>query len=564
MRIKAGCHHARRLALAGPEPTTGTLAAEEADDEGASAMNDMPDEAVVRLLEVSLLEGAGDAEPQTVTTHISLLLLGREKVLKLKRPVQLPYVDFSTPQLRLAACKRELELNRRTAPQLYETVRRVTRAANGSLALDGAGELVDAAVVMRRFEESALLDRQAEEGTLTAPLMARLAANIAAFHRDLPIEEHCHGAARMEGVLGVNEAALATTEVFGGEATEGFNRRFRDELARLAPLLDRRAREGRIRRCHGDLHLRNICVVDREPVLFDCLEFDEELGTTDVLYDLAFLLMDLWHRGLEDFANLVMNRYLDATCDEGGLPAMPFFMAVRAAVRAHVTATRADEAGPGAADLREEARSYFDLALDLVRPRTPLFVAVGGLSGSGKSTVAAGIAARIGPRPGARAISSDRLRKKLFQVAPETRLAIEAYRPEVTETVYHDLAAGSAHVLGLGHAVVADATFERPSHREAIAAVARGAGVAFLGLWLDVPAEELLRRVAARRGDPSDATADVVRRQLGGDHGRIGWTVVPGGGEPEAVAARARDAVEAVACRPEDSADAFEKGTVGR
>ncbi|MCB8836432.1 bifunctional aminoglycoside phosphotransferase/ATP-binding protein [Aurantimonas sp. VKM B-3413] len=502
-------------------------------------MTDMPDQGVVRLLKTSCFEGDDRQAIETVTTHISLLLLGGETALKLKRPVRLPYVDFSTPELRLAACERELELNRRTAPQLYRGVHRVTLEDDGALKLDGAGKLVDAVVVMHRFDETTLLDRMAEDGALTEPLMARLGASIASFHASLPPQDRSGGARRMAVVLDVNEAALATTELFGEAETRRFNAAFRAELARFAPLLDRRAGEGLVRRGHGDLHLRNICLVNGEPVLFDCLEFDETLGTTDVLYDLAFLLMDLWHRDLPDFANLVLNRYLDLTGDEAGLPALPFFMAVRAAVRAHVGATAAEGADENGEELAAAARSYFDLAVDLLRPREARLVAVGGLSGSGKSTVAARLAAGIGPVPGARTVSSDRLRKRLFGVSPDTRLAAEAYAPEVTARVYDRLAEASAAILGFGHAVVADATFERKDDRDRMAAVARTAATSFHGLWLDVPAEELLRRVGKRRGDPSDATEAVVRRQLARDHGSLDWTIVPGEGDPEAVAARA-------------------------
>ncbi|ORE98901.1 bifunctional aminoglycoside phosphotransferase/ATP-binding protein [Aurantimonas sp. 22II-16-19i] len=508
-------------------------------------MTDMPDEAVVRLLKTECFGGIDPQAIETVRTHISLLLLGGETALKLKRPVTLPYVDFSRAETRLVVCEREVELNRRTAPMLYRGVHRITRQDDGTLAIDGPGDLVDAVVAMRRFDEDSLLDRQAEAGELTASLVERLGAVIAAFHRDLPAAETSGGAARMAGVLDVNEAALATTAVFERDAVEEFNGRFREELARLAPLLDRRAEAGFVRRGHGDLHLRNICVVDGEPVPFDCLEFSEELGTTDVLYDLAFLLMDLWHRGLEDFANLAMNRYLDVTGDEAGLPVLPFFMAVRAAVRAHVGATAASGGGPEADEQRASARRYFDLALDLLHPAEPRLVAVGGLSGSGKSTVAKAIAARVGPPPGARTISSDRIRKRSFGVSPETRLPADAYRPKVTQAVYRSLAEASGAVLALGHGVVADATFEREGERAHIEAVAGQADTGFLGLWLDVPAAELIRRVAARTGDPSDATPDVVERQLERDHGAIGWTAVDGSGPPETVARRAREIVAA-------------------
>ncbi|TFF27883.1 aminoglycoside phosphotransferase [Jiella endophytica] len=499
----------------------------------------MPDEAVVRFLREQGFKGVDPQAVATVTTHISLLLIGGDTALKLKRPVRLPYADFSTPELRLAACRSEVDLNRRTAPELYRGVHRITREADGAFALDGDGELVDAHVEMHRFDDASLLDRQAEAGTLDIALMGPLGAAIADFHQSLAPVARTGGAARMAGVLDVNEAALATTDVFPADEVSDFNRRFRAALSRLAPLLDQRAEDGKVRRGHGDLHLRNICLIEGRPVLFDCLEFNEELGTTDVFYDLAFLLMDLWHRRLFDHANLVMNRYLDLTGDEAGLPALPFFMAVRAAVRAHVGATAA-ASGDGASTERAEARRYFDLAGELLEERRSVLVAVGGLSGSGKSTVARAVASGIGPAPGARTISSDRLRKRLFGVAPETRLPATAYRPEVTATVYETLCAASAAVLGLGHAVVADATFERRVDRDRIAAVAQEAKVPFVGLWLDVPAGELLRRVGARTGDPSDATPDVVRRQLAQDHGDIAWMPVPGTGTPEAVAARAR------------------------
>lgn len=511
------------------------------------------DDAILECIRSKLFAGVPAERIETVTTHISIVLLGGETAVKLKRPVRRPYVDFSTPALRLAACERELDLNRRTAPQLYCAVCRITREPGGGLVLDGGGELVDAVVDMRRFDADGLFDRRVMEGTLTGPLMDRLARTIAAFHETIPPDPAPHGATRMAAVLDINEAAFAATDLFGAEETASFNHRFRQALARLGPLLDERARAGRVRRCHGDLHLRNICTVDDEPVLFDCLEFDEALGTTDTLYDLAFLLMDLWHRGLEEFANRVLNRYLDVTADEGGLPALPFFMAVRAAVRAHVGAAQLTDAGPQASDIRAEAQRYFALALDLLEPRPARLIAVGGLSGSGKSTVAAALAPRIGPAPGARTLSSDRIRKRLSGVSAETRLEADAYTAAMTERVYAAKAAEAKRILRLGHGVVADATFERAADRSRIAATARDAGADFQGLWLDVDPAEMLRRVAARRNDPSDATTAVVRQQLARDPGDIDWERIDGDGEPEPVAEAARRAVDVRAQRMERS-----------
>ncbi|WP_245396280.1 AAA family ATPase [Jiella sonneratiae] len=491
---------------------------------------DTDQSAVVAFLKAGGLLGGDPAGVKEVTTHISHLLLGPSAVLKLKRAVKRPYVDFSTPERRLRAAEREVELNRRTAPKLYRGVRRITRSGAGGLGLDGEGDLVDVVVEMARFDEETLFDRMAVAGNLTNDLMETLARQIAEFHQGIEAQPRDDGAAHMAGVLDVNEAAIAGGDVFTEEAVEKFNARFREKHAGLADLLDRRGREGMIRRCHGDLHLKNICLFDGEPTLFDCLEFDEELGTTDVLYDLAFLLMDLWHRDLRGHANLVLNRYLDLTGDEQGLAAVPFFMAVRAAVRAHVAATAASEAAEGADEKRAEAEGYFRLAAALLERQPPLFVAVGGLSGSGKSTVARAIAPEIGPAPGARTLSSDRLRKARFGVPAETRLGAEAYGSEVTHAVYGELSQRSEAVLAVGHAVVADATFSTEEERAAIERAAERVGVGFSGYWLDVPEDELLRRVEARRNDPSDATADVVRRQLAHDRGRIAWTRIAGAG----------------------------------
>ncbi|MCO5155439.1 MAG: AAA family ATPase [Aquamicrobium sp.] len=464
--------------------------------------------------------------PETAETHISLVLLGRSIAWKLKKAVRQPYLDFSTPERRLALCERELELNRRTAPGLYRRVRRLTRTSDGTLTLDDEGTPVEAVLEMARFDEDKLLDRMARRGALSLPLIARLAATIAAFHADAPTvaDARTSGSARIEAVLRINEAGLeAGRAVFGDAATEAAVQAMRALWRRHRPLLDARQREGKVRRCHGDLHLRNIVEIDGEPVLFDCLEFDEEMATIDILYDLAFLVMDLWHRDLGALANLVFNRYLDAANETAGLPLMPLFLAMRATVRAHVTASQALQGGADADALAEEARAYLDLARALAAPPAPRLVAIGGYSGSGKSTAAARIAHAIGPAPGARILSSDRIRKALFGVAAETRLPDEAYRPEVSGTVYARQCEEAARILAAGHGVIADAVAGRPEERAAIEAVAAAAGVDFAGFWLEAPERMLVERVEARRGDPSDATASVVRAQLGRDPGPMGW-----------------------------------------
>uniref|UniRef100_UPI0033429A45 bifunctional aminoglycoside phosphotransferase/ATP-binding protein n=1 Tax=Castellaniella defragrans TaxID=75697 RepID=UPI0033429A45 len=479
---------------------------------------------VLRFLEDPASYGGDAATVSMTTTHISVIFFVGQRVFKLKRAVRLPYVDFSTVAQRLAACQQELTLNRRTAPTLYLGVRRITREADGRLAFDGQGELVDAVVEMRRFDESTLFNTLAAEGRLTPVLLTGLARMIARFHADAAISLQGGGEAGIASVLDGNERSLASTDVFDAGTVAALTAQMRAALHRHAPLLEARRRAGKVRRCHGDLHLRNICLVDGAPTLFDCLEFDEDIATIDVLYDLAFLVMDLWHHGLEAEANLVFNRYLDECDETDGLSLMPFFMAIRATVRAHVTATQAAQAADSQrAALVSQARAYAALALRLLAPVPVRMVAVGGLSGTGKSTVAAAIAHRIGPAPGARVLASDRIRKRLHGVLAEVRLPPQAYDPKVSERVYAVLVQEAQAVLEAGHAVVADAVFNRPASRERIERVARAAHAPFTGIWFHAQPETLYTRVDARRGDPSDATVEVLRVQLENQKDRADW-----------------------------------------
>ncbi|MHA3903814.1 bifunctional aminoglycoside phosphotransferase/ATP-binding protein [Castellaniella sp. WN] len=475
------------------------------------------------------LRASGTEAPETVQTHISILLLGRDRVYKLKRAIRLPYLDFSTPGLRLDACRQEVALNRRTAPTLYLGARRITRAADGVLAFDGQGELVDAVVEMRRFAEDALFTRLAQAGRLDHPLLTALARAIAAFHARAECMPGEDGARRIFDVLELNEQCPDMAPAFGAEAVDTLRAALRAAWARHAPLLDERARAGKVRRCHGDLHLRNLCLLDGQPTLFDCIEFNESIATIDILYDLAFLLMDLWQAGLRAEANWAMNRYMDESGDAGGLPLLPFFMALRASIRAQVLSTQAAMPGAARQDIVPQARAYLDLAMALLRPVPARLVAIGGLSGSGKSTVAAAIAHRVGAAPGARILSSDRIRKRIAGVPAETSLPPDSYTRESSDRVYAALVSEAARTLALGHACIADAVFSRQEERRDIERCAAGAGVPFQGIWLEADPGTLIARVRGRRNDPSDATADVVLAQVRRHTRPRGWLTVQAG-----------------------------------
>lgn len=469
---------------------------------------------------------------ETVRTHISTVILTADRAYKLKRAVRFPYLDFSTPKRRLAACNAEVALNRRTAPDLYLGVRTITRDNDGTLAFNGPGQLVDAVVEMRLFDQDNLFDRMAHRKALTPAIMTSLAQRLAAFHDVAAISQDHGGAAGIARVMSINDTSLRATSLVSLAEADELKQRFEMAFARHRSKLDARRDAGKVRRCHGDLMLRNICLLDGQPTLFDCIEFDEAIATIDVLYDLAFLLMDLWRRDCRDLANLVVNRYFDARDETDGLILLPFFMAMRAIVRAHVTAAQAaDFSGEQARPLMEDARGYFDLALSLLADSGPILLAIGGLSGTGKSVLAASVASHLGPPPGARILNSDRIRKRVFGVSAEERLPEAAYDPEVSDAVYSALRDRAAATLGAGWSVIADAVFDRARERAAMERVASGIDVPLVGIWLEAPEATLLARVAARTHDASDATVSVVQEQLRRqDRGEIGWRRVDSGG----------------------------------
>ena len=481
--------------------------------------------------------GDGTTDVQRLETHISLVFLAGKRAYKLKRTVVFPYLDFSTVEKRREACAAELALNRRTAPQLYLETRAIARHADGRLGWDGDGEIVDWVVVMRRFDQDQRLDAIAKSGGLTPSLLYALAAHIAAFHASAEPRSDYGGAAGMRVVVQENDECLgAAAGMFSAESIRELHARTEEWLARLGGLLDRRRAAGKVRRCHGDLHLRNICVLDGKPVLFDCLEFSEVFASIDVLYDLAFLLMDLAHQDQGASANLVFNRYLDLTGEDDGLAAMPLFLSLRAAIRAHVTAL----AGATAAD---DARRYLDEACAALLPPPARLIAIGGLSGTGKSTLAVGLAPGFGARPGARVLRSDVLRKRLFGLDPEARLPEDAYTPEVSERVYGTLRIQAAAALQAGYCTIVDTVALRAEERQAFAAVAQTAGLPFTGIWLDAPRETMTARVEARRHDASDATRAIVERQLEIDPGPMDWHRIDAGKSPEDVLAAAKQAL---------------------
>lgn len=506
-----------------------------------------------KLLEFMGRPEAYDPSPATVErieTHASVVFLAGDFAYKVKRAVRYPFLDFSTVEQRHAACLNELRINTRTAPQLYLEVVPISINGDGTFRLRGEGNVVEWALVMRRFDQDGLYDRMAAEGRLPVEAMGKLATVIAAFHdradRCLTQDQ---AVLPLEGVILEHEGLLTeSAEMFPSEASHDLVSRTREAFSSLAPLLRERARGGYVRHCHGDLHLRNIVEISGAPVLFDALEFDDRLATIDVLYDLAFLLMDLGKRGLIGHANAVLNTYLDVDGGSAnllGLATLPLFLSLRAMIRAKVEALRAEKTAgddarvtrKDAQSARENARDYFDLAGTFLAPARAHLVAIGGLSGSGKSVVARAIAPEIGPFPGAVIVRSDVERKRLFGVAQDETLPQRAYAPHVSAQVYAMCRKRAALALAAGRSVIVDAVHATPEERDAVAVLAATHGASFTGLWLDAPLDVTRARVAKRQGDVSDATPAVVEKQAGYDLGVLTFDRIDGSLDGDKVAA---------------------------
>ena len=485
---------------------------------------------------------------ERVQTHGAHVFLAGENVYKIKRAVTYDYMDCSTLEKREALCRREFAINHATAPRIYQGVVAITREDNGALAIGGAGEPVEWAVHMSRFDEACVLENIADRGALTGPIAGNLGDTVARLHENAKIIENQDGHRLVLEI--VEELARVFKELheeFGVTARQAFDTACRRDLDLHKDLLNERARSGFVRRCHGDLHLRNIVFLEGELVPFDALEFDERLATTDIVYDLAFLLMDMLHRGLSTQANLTFNRYFaHAPSDQSlkGLALLPLFLSLRAGIRAMVTAQAARHDAEHSQTLIEDGREYLRQALQFLKKPHPCLIAVGGLSGTGKSVLAASLAPSTGAAPGALHLRSDVERKRLFNVDETTRLDSRHYSKEVSNRIYQILRDKAETALKAGHSVILDAVHQTVEERQAAAGIAATLGVDFFGLWLEADVETLIDRVQSRTGDASDADEAVVKLQVDRPIGPMDWLRVDAGGTPQETLKRALAAID--------------------
>jgi len=454
---------------------------------GVSAASD-DQAAVVDFLSRPASYGLRDGAVERIETHCSIVFLAADRAYKLKRAIRYASLDYTTRELRQAACAAELALNRRTAPELYLGVRSITRDAAGGLAFDGGGPALDHVVVMRRFAQSDLFDDMAERGTLTPELMGALGEAVARLHLAAEATPAFGGSAAMRLVIADNDRELArVAAALDGAAVGTLSRRAGAALDAVAALLDRRRADGKVRRCHGDLRLANICLWSGRPTLFDCVEFSDAIGCIDVLYDLAFLLMDLLLRGRGDLGNAVFNAYLDRAPETDGLAALPLFLALRAATRSYALAgsARRRDNPRQAARLLALARRHIDAGIGFLAPGSPLLILLGGEAEHGRAALATWLACLTPPPPGAR----------LLSLAPGS------------EAVWRE----AADVLSAGCSVVIEGDFATAAERNAAADLASCLGVRWIGFWLGAPPASLDGRLWRTLDASQGALATVAR-----------------------------------------------------
>jgi uncharacterized protein len=477
------------------------------------------------------------AEPdiRRVDTHASIVFLGKDRVFKVKRAVRLPFLDYSTIEKRKHACDEELKINTLFAPQLYRRVVAITQGEAG-LAIGGKGRPVEWAVEMVRFDETLGLDHVAAGAKVQPALAVALADTIRRAHDQSAPAQGRPWLDSIAGLIDRNTAKFRAVDGLPGDAVDRLDALSHAALGAQGPLLEARTAAGWVRRCHGDLHLGNIVLIDGKPVMFDAIEFDPVIATTDILYDLAFPLMDLIHFDQAAAANALFNRYLDTAGETArdALALFPLFLSMRAAIRAHVLWTKSKQ---GRDDPSwDDARRYFDLAVRLIDPEPPCMVAIGGLSGTGKSVLAHEIAPLLGPPPGALILRSDVVRKARFGVVETTRLPPSAYEPAVTAAVYEALRDQARRIAQQGCSVVLDAAFLRGEERAEFAATAPA--IRHVGLFLEADRATRLARIDARKNDASDATAAVAIAQEAMTEGDLDWPRIEAGGTPAETMAR--------------------------
>jgi len=456
-----------------------------------------------------------------VETHISWVILTGLYAYKVKKPLDLGFLDFSTLAKRRHYCEEELRLNRRLAPSIYLAVVAITGTRERPR-LGGDGEPVEYAVKMAQFAQQSQLDEMLAEGRLRPAHLDAFARLVADFHSQAAVApaESPHGEPEQVWSPVAENFAQIRERIDEREAQvelDAIERWSASAFAALRPGLKQRKAQGFIRECHGDMHLRNLAWINGAPVAFDGIEFNPNLRWIDVISEVAFLVMDLDDRGESALGQRFLNAYLEHTGDYAGLQLLRFYLVYRALVRAKVAAIRLVQPALSAAEralARAEFTRYLKLAAGYTRPCIPRLLLTRGLSGSGKTTVSQPLLEQL---PAIR-IRSDVERKRLYGMRAEEdgHAAPDAgiYSAEATQATYERLLLLAGEMLQAGYSVIVDATFLKRAQREPFRQLAKRLGVGFVLLDLIAPPELLRQRLSQRQGDASDADLAVLALQL--------------------------------------------------
>lgn len=454
---------------------------------------------------------------QLIQTHVSFVLLTGTYAYKLKKPVNFGFLDFSTLAKRQHFCGEELRMNRRSAPGIYLEVLPITQTGD-KYQLGGDGEPVEYTLKMRQFPQDALLINLFAAGKLHENEMQDLGKVVADFHRQTVTNDYILKFGEVSQIRqSFNENYAQTEKYIGGPQTQtqfDQTRAYTDSFfAEKTALFQERVAQEKIRECHGDLHLKNIALIDGKIVLFDCIEFNESFRFVDTMYDVAFAVMDIEARGRKDLANVFLNTYIEQTADWAGLQLLPLYLSRQAYVRAKVTSFLLDDPGiPADQKVQAEktAADYYKLAWKYTQPGESRLFLMSGVSGSGKSTTARILAQKIG----AIHLRSDAVRKHLAGIGLHERGGDEIYRPEMTQKTYQRLLELGVMLAKSGFPVILDAKYDRIHFRSEAIAAAKHHGFPITILHCNAPEAVLREWLSQRSGDISDATADLLASQI--------------------------------------------------
>ena len=471
---------------------------------------------IQQMLEPEFYPHPVESPIQLMQTHVSYVLLTGDYAYKVKKAVDFGFLNYSTLEKRQHFCEEELRLNQRAAAALYLEVLPITQA-EGTYCLGGNQTPVEYTVKMQQFPQSTLLSQQFEQGELTEALLRQLAEAIARFHLSAETNDYIRSFGTVEQIRqSIDENYDQTVGFIGGpqtqqqfDDTKAYTDRF---FVTQQTLLQQRVDQDKIRACHGDLHLNNICYWQDQLLLFDCIEFNEPFRFVDVMFDIAYIIMDLTITGRSDLAATFLSHYVEQTGDWHGLQVLPLYVSRQSYVRAKVTSFLLGDPSVSAADKQQaaaKAAQYYTLAWSYVQPRPGRLLMMAGLSGSGKSTVARELSRQLG----AIHLRSDAVRKHLAGVPLQQRGEDSLYTPEMSHKTYERLTHLGILLASQGYTVILDAKFDRQATRQAVVAQAQAQELPLTIVHCTAPLDILKERLQQRQGDIADATLAILEKQ---------------------------------------------------